>query len=1125
MEPSNNHLQQTEAQPASGSASETATPEGAKSKNADKNEAKRLAKLAKFQQKQATKQEAPKANATPKEKKVKAEKAPEPEFVNTTPPGEKKDMFQSIASGYNPHAVESAWYAWWEKEGFFKPQFGPDGKPKPEGIFVVPAPPPNITGSLHIGHALTVAIQDSLVRWCVLWNRMQGKTVLFNPGTDHAGVSCQSVVENRLWREQKKTRHDLGREAFVAEVWKWKEKYGGRIYEQFKRLGSSYDWDRAAFTMDPKLSKAVRETFVRLHEEGIIYRANRLVNWCVRLNTTLSNLEVENKELAGRTLLSVPGYDADEKFEFGVIVQFAYQVENSGGLFLPQPLSRVVHAYLTGNIIRWAAFLFPEFYRKQMRGLLLPLPVWKQCWVTLPLPFTHRIRAMRYHLHGKFVIHPFVDRRIPIVIDDILVDPAFGTGAVKVTPAHDFNDYEVGKRHNLEFVNILNDDGIFNENAGPFKGYRRFHARKAVAEALKEKGLYVDTKDNPMTVPVCSKSGDIIEPLMKPQWWVNCKDMADEAMQAVTDGKLKIQPKTSEQEWFRWLGGIQDWCVSRQVWWGHRIPAYFVKLEGITLQDYSDDQYWVSGQEEAIAYEKAKAKFPGQKFTLEQGIRRFAVARVVGRMTLFNLDPDVLDTWFSSGLWPFSIFGWPDDTEDLRAFYPTSLLETGWDILFFWVARMVMLGIKLTNQVPFSQIFCHAMIRDAHGRKMSKSLGNVVDPIDVIEGISLEAMHQKLYEGNLDSREIEKAKAGQQADYPNGIPECGTDALRFALCAYTSTGRDINLDILRVEGYRKFCNKLWNATRFALMKLGDDFQPRTDAKLTGNESLADRWILSKLNNASIEVNKALHDNNFMSATNVVYQFWIYELCDVFIEISKPAIDSNQSIPENVTRKRSAQDTLYTCLEAGLKLLHPFMPFVTEELYQRLARRQGDSIPTISLAKYPVEEPSYSDLEAERDFDLVFSVVKAARSLIVEYNIQSNAKNTKLYDVFHSQEQSIVTLIKECNEATAVAPSGEVPPGCALTTISEDINVLLLVKGFVDIDAEVTKFQKKLDNTNKALEILQKKKSIPDYKNKVPVEIREANETKARVDGCAKSYQAEIEALALSIQNFLKLKDS
>ncbi|KAI9280350.1 tRNA synthetases class I-domain-containing protein [Umbelopsis sp. AD052] len=1038
-----------------------------KTKNQIKNEEKKKEKLAKLAAKQA-KLAAVATESTEKKKvkKPKAEKEAAPvveEYVNKTPKGEKKDMTEEMAANYNPKIVESAWYDWWLKEEFFKPEMTADGKPKPEGLFVIPAPPPNVTGSLHIGHALTVAIQDALIRW----NRMLGKTVLFNPGTDHAGISCQAVVEKKLWKEEKKTRHDFGREEFVQKVWEWKEKYGNRIYEQFYRLGSSYDWDRAAFTMDPKLSKAVIETFVRLHREGTIYRANRLINWCVQLNTALSNLEVDNKELTGRTLLSVPGYGADEKFEFGVLNEFAYEVEGTGERIV------VATTRIETMLGDTAIAVHPE---------------------------DPRYKA----LHGKFVIHPFNGRRIPIVLDDIAVDMSFGTGAVKMTPAHDFNDYEVGKRHNLEFINILNDDGTFNENAGPFKGMKRFHVRVAIVEELKKKGLFVGVKENPMVVPVCAKSGDIIEPLMKPQWWVDCKDMASDALKAVTDNKLKIFPKTSEADWFRWLGNIQDWCISRQLWWGHRIPAYYIRLEDAT--GIQEGDLWVSGHDEADAKAQAEAKFPGKAFTLEQ-------------------DPDVLDTWFSSGLWPFSIFGWPDNTEDLKNFYPTSLLETGWDILFFWVARMVMLGIKLTGEVPFAEIFCHAMIRDAHGRKMSKSLGNVIDPVDVIEGISLQGLHDKLYEGNLDPREIKTAMSGQKADYPAGIPECGTDALRFALCAYTSGGRDINLDILRVDGYRKFCNKLWNATRFAMMKLGDNFTPRPDTKLTGNESLADKWILHKLNKAAIETNKALEDRNFMAATNIVYNFWIYELCDVYIEIIKPICDANTEGDEKAAiAKRSSQDTLYTCLDHGLRLLHPFMPFVTEELWQRLNRRQGDATISITKARFPVEDSSYNNEEADKDFDLVFTIIKAARSLMVEYTITKNAKvyvqvnNAKVAKTLSDETQSITTLAKGVSDVQILQSGDELPVGCALYTITEDINVHLLVKGQVDIESEVQKLQKKIANIDKSKQGLIKKMNVADYENKVPADVREANDTKV------KALEAELDALNTSIAHFLKLKE-
>lgn len=458
----------------------------------------------------------------------------------------------------------------------------------------------------------------------------------------------------------------------------------------------------------------------------------------------------------------------------------------------------------------------------------------------------------------------------------------FGTGAVKITPAHDPNDYDVGKRHKLEFINIMNDDGTFNSAAGPqFAGMKRFHARVKVVQALKEAGLYIETKDNPMQIPVCSRSGDVIEPILKSQWWVDCKPLADEAIKRTRAGELTINPKTSEAEWFRWLEGIQDWCISRQLWWGHRCPAYFVNIEG-KEQDKNDGSNWVVGRSREEATERAKAVAGSSKFTLEQ-------------------DEDVLDTWFSSGLWPFSIMGWPMKTEDLEHYYPSTVLETGWDIIFFWVARMVLLGIKLTGRVPFEEVFCHAMIRDAHGRKMSKSLGNVIDPVDVIQGLSLEKLHEKLLEGNLDEKEIVKAKAGQKKDYPKGIPQCGTDALRFALCAYTSSGRDINLEILRVEGYRKFCNKVFNATKFAMLKLDETFVPQPEAKVSartalclnadvysitfqvrGEESLVEKWILHKLNFAAGEVNKYLAERNFMAATNAAYNFWLYELCDVYI---------------------------------------------------------------------------------------------------------------------------------------------------------------------------------------------------------------------------------------------------
>ncbi|KAF5319390.1 hypothetical protein D9619_008866 [Psilocybe cf. subviscida] len=1125
------------------------------SKSAAKKEAKRLEKEAKLAAKTAKVVDAPK-----KDKKEKAEKADEPVFVNTTPKGQKKDLAGEMAAGYNPLAVEAAWYDWWSAEGFFKPEYRVPGKEEggERETFVIPSPPPNVTGSLHIGHALTVAIQDSLVRW----NRMRGLKTLFAPGFDHAGISTQSVVEKRLFKTEGKTRHDLGRERFLETVMDWKNEYQGRITNQLHRLGGSYDWDRVAFTMNDTLSKAVRTTFCDLHASGTIYRANRLVNWCVALNTTLSNLEVDQKELEGRTMLSVPGYDPKEKFEFGVLVSWGYEVEGSDERLV---IATTRPETMLGDT---AVAVHPDDPRYK-------------------------------HLHGKNLVHPFLpNRKLPIVTDAVVVDMAFGTGAVKITPAHDPNDYEVGKRHGLEFVNVLNDNGTLNANAGPefevcmvsffeecferrtvdaaawvigffdgpqsdrsaspsdpqlnpitnsfihsnLSGMKRFHARAAVVAKLKERGLYVDTKDNKMQIPVCScwrltsswcvgpglelgllgistmedEERDVIEPMLKPQWWVDCKPLAEEAIKRTRAGELVINPKQSEAEWYRWLDGIQDWCVSRQLWWGHRVPAYFVRFTTPDSsnplatsdpaqplekpQDKADGDHWVVGVDQEEADAKAKKLANGREYTLEQ-------------------DEDVLDTWFSSGLWPFSIMGWPDKTADLAQFYPASLLETGWDILFFWVARMVMLGIRLTGSVPFREVYCHAMIRDAHGRKMSKSLGNVIDPLDVIEGLPLADLHAKLLEGNLDPKEIAKATAGQKKDFPKGIPQCGTDALRFALCAYSGGGRDINLEILRVEGYRKFCNKIFNATKFAMLKLDKEFVPQAQAKPTGNESLVEKWIFHKLNIAAAEINTQLAERNFMAATNAAYNFWLYELCDVYIEAMKPM--SDESAPAE-TRK-SAQQTLYTCLDHGLRLLHPFMPFVTEELWQRLPRRPNDPTPSIMVSSFPVNDSAFVFEDASKQFDLVFTTLKAARSLAASYTLQSDiqffiqVQTDDEAKLFAPQTSTIVALSKGCKAATVVRNAADIPAGCGSAVVTPSIIVHTLVRGLVDLDNEISKCEKKLDLARMNVQKIVKLQSQEGYEDTVPQNVRDSNAEKRA------TLEAEISTLEASRDMFAKLK--
>uniref|UniRef100_A0A8C4DJQ8 valine--tRNA ligase n=1 Tax=Dicentrarchus labrax TaxID=13489 RepID=A0A8C4DJQ8_DICLA len=818
-------------------------------------------------------------------KKPAAEKKAKPEkkelgvitYNVPTPSGDKKDVISPLPDSYSPQYVEAAWYQWWEKQGFFKPEYGVRIDQNPRGIFMMCIPPPNVTGSLHLGHALTNAIQDSLTRW----HRMRGETTLWNPGCDHAGIATQVVVEKKLMRERGMSRHDLGRENFIEEVWKWKNEKGDRIYHQLKKLGSSLDWDRACFTMDPKLSYAVQEAFIRMHDEGVIYRSKRLVNWSCSLNSAISDIEVDKKELTGRTLLPVPGYK--EKVEFGVLVSFAYKVDGSDEEVV------VATTRIETMLGDTAVAVHPADSRYQ-------------------------------HLKGKMVLHPFCDRKMPIVFDDF-VDMSFGTGAVKITPAHDHNDYEVGERHNLAFINILDENG-----SCVYKWVHRLFVR----------------------------SKDIVEPLLKPQWYVNCTDMGKQAADAVREGQLKIIPDHHLKTWFNWMDNIRDWCISRQLWWGHRIPAYFVTD--------MDGHYWVCGRTEEEAREKAAKRFnvSADKITLRQ-------------------DEDVLDTWFSSGIFPFSIFGWPNETQDLNVFYPGTLLETGHDILFFWVARMVMMGLKLTGKLPFKEVYLHAVVRDAHGRKMSKSLGNVIDPLDVITGISLE-----LTDSNLDPLEVEKAKQGQKSDYPSGIPECGTDALRFALCAYTSQGRDINLDVNRILGYRHFCNKLWNAVKFAMKTLGDNFVP--SEKLCGEESVSDRWILSRLSAAVGLCDAAFKAYDFPAITTAIYNFWLYELCDVYLE------DSTSQRQALVCRQ-----TLYTCLEVGLRLLSPIMPFVTEELYQRLPRRRPQTDPpSISVTSYPdTEEFCWHSEEVDRDMEFIMSVVKTIRSLRADYNLTKTRADCKM----------------------------------------------------------------------------------------------------------------------------------
>ncbi|KAM9852346.1 valine--tRNA ligase isoform 2-T2 [Aulostomus maculatus] len=1032
-----------------------------------KKEAKKREKLEKFQQKKEM--EAKKKTLPPSEKKPKVEKKElgVTKYNILTPSGEKKDVISALPDSYSPQYVEAAWYPWWEKQGFFKPEYGRQSisEQNPRGIFMMCIPPPNVTGSLHLGHALTNAIQDCLTRW----HRMRGETTLWNPGCDHAGIATQVVVEKKLMRERGMSRHDLGRENFIQEVWKWKNEKGDRIYHQLKKLGSSLDWDRACFTMDPKLSYAVQEAFIRMHDEGVIYRSKRLVNWSCTLNSAISDIEVDKRELTGRTLLPVPGYK--EKVEFGVLVSFAYKVDGS------DEEVTVATTRIETMLGDTAVAVHPADPRYQ-------------------------------HLRGKMVVHPFCDRKMQIVFDDF-VDMSFGTGAVKITPAHDHNDYEVGERHNLAFINILDENGLLINVPPPFLGMKRFEARKAVLQALKDRGQFKEIKDNPMVVPVCSRSKDIVEPLLKPQWYVNCRDMGKQAADAVREGRLKIIPDHHLKTWFNWMDNIRDWCISRQLWWGHRIPAYFITVNdpSVTPGEDMDGQYWVSGRSEEEAREKAAKRFSvsAEKVTLRQ-------------------DDDVLDTWFSSGIFPFSIFGWPNETQDLNVFYPGTLLETGHDILFFWVARMVMMGLKLTGKLPFKEVYLHAVVRDAHGRKMSKSLGNVIDPLDVITGISLEGLHDQLMDSNLDPVEVEKARQGQKSDYPNGIPECGTDALRFALCAYTSQGRDINLDVNRILGYRHFCNKLWNAVKFAMKTLGETFVPAEKAQLCGEESVSDRWILSRLSAAVALCDNGFKAYDFPAITTAIYNFWLYELCDVYLESVKPVFSKAEDDAASQRQALVCRQTLYTCLDVGLRLASPMMPFVTEELFQRLPRRRPQNDPpSICVTSYPdTKEFCWHSEEVDRDMEFVMSVVKTVRSLRADYNLTKTRADCYL----QCTDSAVVSLVQKyslqiqtLSYSQAVIPltgNQQVPEGCAVAIASDRCTVNLMLKGLIDVEKEVTKLITKKGDLEKQMEKLREKLAKSDYREKVPVKVQEQDTEKLRQN------QTELEKVQEAMENFRKM---
>ncbi|MDH5778815.1 MAG: valine--tRNA ligase, partial [Gammaproteobacteria bacterium] len=770
--------------------------------------------------------------------------------------------------------MEQRWYQTWEKDN----HFAPSGEGEPYCIMI---PPPNVTGSLHMGHAFQDTIMDALTRY----HRMKGHNTLWQPGTDHAGIATQMVVE-RLLQAEGKTRHDLGREAFIDKVWEWKEHSGGTITRQLRRMGTSVDWARERFTMDEGLSDAVQEVFVRLHDEGLIYRGKRLVNWDPVLHTAVSDLEVIQEE------------------ENGHLWHIRYPLTDGSGHLV---VATTRPETMLGDT---AMAVNPEDERYK-------------------------------DFIGKTITLPLVGRQIPIIADDY-VDQEFGTGCVKITPAHDFNDYEMGKRHKLPMINIFTVDACINDE-GPeaYRGLDRYDARKKILADLEAEGLLEKVDDHKLVVPRGDRSGSVIEPYLTDQWYVKVEELAKPAIEAVENGSIKFVPDNWKNTYFEWMRNIQDWCISRQIWWGHRIPAW-----------YDDKGNVYVGRNE----EDVRMKHDLGDRNLKQ-------------------DEDVLDTWFSSALWPFSTLGWPKDMKDVNTFYPTSVLVTGFDIIFFWVARMIMMGLKFMDDVPFKEVYVTGLIRDAHGQKMSKSKGNVLDPIDLIDGIELKDLLEKRTTGMMQPHMKEKISKLTKKEFPDGIPAFGTDALRFTMTALASTGRDINFDLGRTEGYRNFCNKLWNAARYVLMNTeGKDCGANSDKV---ELSVADRWILSRLQQTIQSVEKSLREYRFDRVAQAIYEFTWDEYCDWYLELSKPVLMGEGSSKE---AKRGTRQTLVRVLESLLRITHPIMPYITEEIWQKVAPLAGTKSKTIMRQSYPAYDEKLMDKDAVEELEWIKQFIVGLRQI-------------------------------------------------------------------------------------------------------------------------------------------------
>ena len=885
---------------------------------------------------------------------------------------------------YQPQDIEQRVYARWEERGYFAPRG--DGEP-----YCIMIPPPNVTGTLHMGHAFQDTIMDALTRY----KRMMGYRSLWQPGMDHAGIATQMVVE-RLLNNEGTSRRELGREKFVARVWDWKEHSGGQIEQQLRRVGASVDWTRDRFTMDEGLSKAVTEVFVKLHDEGLIYRGKRLVNWDPVLHTALSDLEVLSDDEAGN------------------LWHFRYPLASGDGHLV-------------------VATTRPETMLGDSAVAVHPSD--------------DRYR----HLVGQEIDLPIVHRHIPIIADDY-VDAEFGTGCVKITPAHDFNDYEIGKRHDLPLYNILTNDAALNDEVpDAYRGMDRFDARKAVVAEFDRLGLLEKIEDYVVKIPRGDRSHAVVEPYLTDQWYVKIEPLAEPAIKAVETGKVRFVPENWSKTYFDWMYNIQDWCISRQLWWGHRIPAWY---------DDSNNVYVGYSQDDV----RNKHKL-GAKVALRQ-------------------DEDVLDTWFSSALWPFSTLGWPDKSDALDSFYPGNVLVTGFDIIFFWVARMIMMGVKFMGDVPFREVYIHGLIRDQDGQKMSKSKGNILDPLDLIDGVDLETLIAKRTTGLMQDHlrpGIEKATRKQ---FPNGIDAYGCDALRFTFAALATTGRDIRFDFGRIEGYKNFCNKIWNAARYVLLNTVNI----SEGKIA--QTSADRWIRSRFEQTVAKVHENFASYRLDLAAQAIYEFTWHEFCDWYLELSKPVLQSDDV---SLELKRGTQRTLVEVLESLLRLMHPLMPFISEEIWQQVAPRANITAETIMLQPYPVATGDAEDADAVADIEWVRGFVLGIRQIRGEMDISPGKalpvilQNSSVMD--RERAERYASLLQGVGRVASIKAldDGKEPPTSA-TALLGDMRLLVPMKGVIDVDAERARLEKQQNKLNADLARTRGKLDNKNFVNNAPADV-------------------------------------